>query len=234
MQSLGQTECDSIKFDHEDKMTKLQSGLSKLDLYVLGRFWIQALRTVLVGAKFCMIPVVHAAMKPEEIPKKPPPMKYKELPLYNSPHYEYKDYVADQEKCPEHKDKLLHNALIPYVREHRKIAEERICKTCNAIKKNFEDTSKLVESRKNEAKAYMRSPDNLQLRQGVVASGVLAGYLIGGGGGIPKRIIYLLSWRYHFITQLVGKNFSLRERLPCKDDMPPQPPPRKPLCPPKK
>ncbi|KAJ8704582.1 hypothetical protein PYW07_011770 [Mythimna separata] len=113
---------DGALFGSQEHFKKEMSRLCYGDLYVIGRLWIQGLRKVLVGANFSLIPVVHAA-KPLEMffaPKKPPKMKYKDLPLYESPHYEYKDYMEDKKKCPKANVKILHTYLFPKVQSYRK------------------------------------------------------------------------------------------------------------------
>ncbi|KOB69633.1 Apolipoprotein O domain containing protein, partial [Operophtera brumata] len=61
-------------FETEEEMRESLSRLCYGDLYVIGRMWIEVLKTGLLG--------------------------YKDLPLYQTPHYEYKDYEADRDKCP--------------------------------------------------------------------------------------------------------------------------------------
>jgi MICOS complex subunit MIC27 len=247
-------------FQNEDEQRQYLTKFCYGDLFIIGKIWIQALKTALVGATLSLVPVVHAA-KPPEPPQKPPPMKYKELPLYKSPHYEYKDYLADKDKCPEYNVKLIHKALLPHVKEYRKKTQEELNNACCCVRSTCREICETISTNKKNFKCYMRCPDNLCLRQGVVASGTLAGFLLGGGGGIPRRFFftslgglttgalcfpketdeYFREACYHTAKVFIGiynstcgKNFALRERLPCKDDLPPPPKQRKPLCLPKK
>ncbi|CAG9794449.1 unnamed protein product [Diatraea saccharalis] len=258
-EEIEECENDEI-FKSEDDMKKSLSRLCYGDLFVIGRIWIEALQAVLVGAKFRLIPVVEAAAK-NEPPKKPPPMKYKDLPIYENPHYEYKDYIADKQKCPGYKDKIIHNALLPHVTKSRKKALECYGNLCCTLKSNCNVLCSTVRENKKNFKDYMRHPDNLALRQGVLATGTLTGFLLGGGGGVPRRFFftslgalaagalcfpketdeYFREACYHSAKAVLavynttcGKNFALRERIPCKDDLPKEPKPRKPLCPQKK
>lgn len=239
-------------FTSEDEMKESLARLCHGDLYVIGRLWIQALRAVLVGANLSLIPVVHAA-KPEESPKKPPPMKYKDLPIYESPHYEYKDYVEDKKKCPKANVKLLHQYLYPKVRSCRKSWCESLCDFAKDFGELKDDACAAILKKQREFKKYMRCPDNAPLRQGVVALGTIVGYYIGSGRGIPRRLFFtsigaLASGALCFpketdeifrnVSFQIGKlaltvlnitchkNFSMRERLPCPDDLPPPPPQR--------
>ncbi|KAL0859194.1 hypothetical protein ABMA27_011012 [Loxostege sticticalis] len=230
------------------------------DLSIIGKIWIQALKAILVGAQFSSIPVVHAE-EVEETPKKPPKMKYKELPIYTSPHRDYKDYMECKDKCPDRDVKLLQRALLPYVTKARQKCKCAYCSVFCTIKCKHKDICKSLCHSKEDFKKTMRDPNNLQMRQGVVAGGTLAGFLLGGGGGIPRRVFFtslgalatgslcfpketdetFRNVAYHVGTFVVAvynmackKDFALRERLPCKDDLPPEPKPRKPVCPSKR
>lgn len=116
--NLGINSFNDEIFVVENKMFQALKKLCCGDFYIIGQIWINALKTVLVGAKFSIIPVVHAA-KPIPPPEKPPPMKYTELPIYKAPHYEYKEYIADKDKCPKANVKLIQEYLLPYVRNYR-------------------------------------------------------------------------------------------------------------------
>ncbi|XP_028159718.1 uncharacterized protein LOC114352327 [Ostrinia furnacalis] len=247
-------------FESDEEMKASLKNLCYGDLCMIGKIWIQALKVVLVGAKFSLIPVVHAA-KPPEPPKKPPKMKYKDLPIYSSPHYDYKDYVESKDKCPDRNVKLVHRALLPHVKSLRQKSIEAYCSACCSLRCTFGDMRNSINDSKREFKKTMRDPCNLQMRRGVVAAGTLAGYLLGGGGGIPRRAFFtslgalatgslcfpketdeiFRNVAYHtakvaltLYNATCRKDFALRERLPCKDELPPEPKPRKPVCPPKK
>lgn len=251
--------CDDDKLQCKEE-TETFKNIRNGDLSTLGKIWIRALKTVLVGADFCLIPVVYAA-KPPEPPKRPPKMRYKDLPIYQSPHYEYKEYVASKDKCPNRNVRILHTALLPYVKGLRKSSSNAFCALCCSARCTCKDAYISIANSKNDFKKFMRDPSNLQLRQGVVAGGTLAGYLLGGGGGVPRRLFFtglgalaagslcfpketdeiFRNVSYHTSKCLIaaynsmcGKDFAFRERLPCKDDLPPDPKPRKPVCPPKK
>ncbi|CAH0404223.1 unnamed protein product [Chilo suppressalis] len=253
------TDADDGIFKSENEMRESLSKLCYGDLFLIGRIWVEALQAVLVGTKFNLIPAVNAMGKTKEdaVPKRPPPMKFEELPIYENPHYEYKDHVADKDKCPEYKNKLVHNALLPHVKKSRKRAKEIYENFCGTMKSHCKNTCASVKENKKRVKEYMRHPDNLVLRQGVLAAGTLTGFLLGGGGGVPKRFFftslgalaagslcfpkqtdeYFRTACYHtakvalaVYNTTCGKDISLRERIPCKEDLPPEPKPRKPLC----
>ncbi|XP_059058951.1 uncharacterized protein LOC131852293 [Achroia grisella] len=256
----NEEEEDSEIFKSEDEMKRSLTRLCYGDLCVIGKIWIRALKYVLVGARMSLVPVVKAA-KPAECPKRPPPMKYKDLPIYKSPHYDYKDHIAQKERCPEANDKLIHNYLFPRVACYRRCIQEQFNETRCMLKNTCKDICSSINSSKKDFKRYMRCPENLQLRQAVLATSTATGFLLGSGRGIPRRLFFtglgalaggalcfpketdeafrsfLFNTGKGFINAYnlyCGKGFALRERIPCKDDMPPPPQPRKQQCPEKK
>ncbi|XP_026483827.2 uncharacterized protein LOC113391913 [Vanessa tameamea] len=230
------------------------------DLYIIGRLWIEALKTALIGMNFRLIPVVEAAKVPET-PQKPPSMKYTDLPLYKSPHYEYKDHLEANQKCPDANVKLLHRSLLPYVKCYRHIIARNICEAKCFVEEKYFNTCNVIRNARKDFKQSMRDPKNLPIRQVTVAFGGTAGYILGGGGGIPRRIFFtslgfisagalcfpqetddiFRNVTYTFgkvfiavYNKWCGKEFLMREKLACKDELPPPPPTRKPIpCPPK-
>ncbi|KAL0859193.1 hypothetical protein ABMA27_011011 [Loxostege sticticalis] len=252
-------EDEVIKYNDKELQTEeeTKTPLKNLfDLSIIGKIWIQALKAVLVGAQFSSIPVVYAA-EVEEIPKKPPKTKYKELPIYTSPHYDYKDYLECKDKCPDRNVKLLQQALLPYVTKAREMSVDAYCSFSEFFRCKRKVYCKSLCDSKDDFKKTMRDPNNLQMRQGVVAGGTLAGFLLGGGGGIPRRVFFtsigalatgslcfpketdetFRNVAYHVGTYILvaynlacKKDFALRERLPCKDDLPPEPKPYKRIC----
>ncbi|XP_072937642.1 uncharacterized protein [Epargyreus clarus] len=255
------TDCgDQIEiFESEDEMRRSLTHFCYGDLYVIGRLWIEALKTALVGTKLSLIPVVSAAKCPEP-PQKPPPMKYTDLPLYKSPHLEYKDYIQDKEKCPKSKVRIMHTYLLPKVKCFRRDFQKKSCEAKCALLSTCCNAATSFNNKKKDFKKMMRDPENLSIRQAVVLAGGATGFLIGSGKGIPRRFFYtglgVLStgalcfpketdagfreFTYYsgklliaFYNSMCGKHFSLRERMPCKEDLPPPVLPRKPQCPPK-
>nr|XP_034838417.1 uncharacterized protein LOC117994592 [Maniola hyperantus] len=250
----------NYKIVHATKLPKA-TDQDNIDLYIIGRIWIRALQKALLGANFNVIPVVHAAKQPEP-PQKPPKMKYTDLPIYESPHNEYKEYLEDKDKCLERNTKLLHKFLLPYTKKYRKIAQENLCHAKCIVNKYCVNTCACVKKAKNDFKATMRDPENLAVRQAVVGVGTLTGYLIGGGGGLPRRFFFtsigflatgalcfpketdevFRSFTYMVAKAVISiynmacnKNADLRERLACREDLPSPPPQRKAIqCPPKK
>lgn len=247
--------------DTEYETTNSINSILCGDLYIIGRLCIEALKLAVAGVKINLIPVVEAAKAPE-IPQKPPPMKYTDLPLYNSPHYEYKDYIKDKEKCPDAKIKLLHRSLLPHVKCYREAFQRNLCELKCAIDEQRVNACNAVRRAKKDFKQTMRDPNNLVIRQATVAVGGAAGYFLGSGGGIPRRLFFtglgfLTAGALCFpketdeifrdvafttgkffmgiYNKWCGKEFTLRDRLPCKDEVPPEPPKRKPVqCPQKK
>ncbi|KAM3955358.1 uncharacterized protein ACR2FA_010736 [Aphomia sociella] len=243
-------------FKSKDEMEKSLTRLCYGDLYIIGRLWISVLKFVLVGAKMSLIPVVKAAKLPET-PQKPPPMKYKDLPIYKSPHFEYKEHIAKKQLCAEANDKLLHKFLLPRVACYRRCAQQQLCDARCAFKNKSKEICTSIDTSKKDFKKYMRCPENLQLRRAVLAATTATGYLLGSGRGIPRRTLFtglgalaggslcfpketdeaFRTFLYHTGKSVIavyntycGKNFALRERIPCKDEMPPPPKCRKTQC----
>ncbi|XP_004933292.1 MICOS complex subunit MIC27 [Bombyx mori] len=216
---------------------------SHLDLYIIGKLWIDALRSALLGAK--IVPTVEAAKT--EVPTKPPPMRLNELPLYDNPHQIYKDYLEDLEKCPKAKSKMLHEYLQPHVTALRMSAQCNYCDFKCELESMKEEICVSMRKAKTDFKAYMRDPKNLELRHGVVGIGALSGYLFASKRGIPGRLFFtslgalaggalcfpketdeiFRSAMYHFGKAALGvynlicsHNLSLRDRLPCEADQP--------------
>ncbi|XP_050358930.1 uncharacterized protein LOC126779123 [Nymphalis io] len=228
------------------------------DLYIIGRLWIEALKTALIGMNFNLIPVVEAAKIPET-PQKPSSMKYTDLPLYKSPHFEYKDHVEAKSKCSEANVKLLHRSLLPYVKCYRQVIAQNICLTKCAAEEKYINACNAIRNVKKDFKQRMRDPNNIPIRQATVAIGGTTGYVLGGGGGIPRRIFctslgfitagalcfpretdeIFRNAAYSFgkvfiavYNKWCGKEFVMREKLACKDELPPPPPTRKSIpCP---
>lgn len=232
------------------------------DLYVIGKIWIDAVKICLTGAEINILPKVEAAKPDAGPPKKPPPMKLSELSIYKNPYNEYKDYLEEKEKCPDGKVKLLHRSLLPHVKNVKQEVKKGACEAACFMKSNYKKAVDTVKEIKNNFRRTMREPDNLTIRQGVVASGGVLGYMLGGGGGIIRRLLYTSAGLLTtgalcfpketdetfrnaiYITgkslidiynKWCNKDFNLRERLACRDEFPPTPPSRPPMkCPPQK
>ncbi|XP_026749630.2 uncharacterized protein LOC113510342 [Galleria mellonella] len=251
---------DDEIFKSEDEMKRSLSRFCYGDLCVIGTIWIRTLKFLLVGANMSLIPVVKAA-KPPDCPKRPPPMKSKDLPIYKSPHYEYKDHIAQKSRCPEANDKLFHKFLLPHVTCYRRSIQRQACDARCSIGKTYNDIYCSINTSAKDFKTFMRSRENLQLRQTVLATTTATGYFIGSGRGIPRRIFFaglgalaggslcfpketdeaFRNFLYHSAKTLIAaynfycnKSFALKERIPCKDDMPTPSKPREQQCPEKK
>lgn len=148
------------------------------DLYVIGRIWIGLLQKGLIGTNGNMVPVVEASAKLPVTPQKPPKMKYTDLPIYDSPHNDYKEYIDEKNIPAERNMKILQQYLLPYVKSYRKIAVENLCKIECEVKRYFVNTRASISKSKNDFKETMRDPANLAKRQAVVGAGTLTGTLI--------------------------------------------------------
>ncbi|CAG5052993.1 unnamed protein product [Parnassius apollo] len=233
-----------LNSNNESKISK--SKFCYGDLYTIGKIWLFALKSALLGFKVCLIPVVKAdsSSKP---PKKPPPMKYKDLPLYQSPHYEYKEFIASKSKCPEADVKLMHRFLLPYVTMCRKEVQNKTCQMTRTVKEIYNNARTSLSETKKDFKASMRDSENLSVRKAVVLTGAGTGYLLAVGKGIPRRIFMTAAgaamggalcfpketdeafrtFAYYSGKTAVrlynwscGKELTLRERLPCQEDVP--------------
>ncbi|KPJ11000.1 hypothetical protein RR48_10180 [Papilio machaon] len=216
------------------------------DLYLIGTVWVTVTKSALLGAS-SLIPMVEAASPPPPPPTKPPLMKYKELPMYKSPHNEYKEYLEEKDKCPERNVKVMRRFLLPYVSIIRKGVQANTCKLVLGIRDGVCSLQKSVAESKKQFTATMRDNENLTIRRAVVVAGTGIGFLLGGGRGIPRRVFMtgagaatagalcfpketdeaFRTFTYYSgktilgIANLIcGRDFGWRERLPCKDDLP--------------
>ncbi|CAK1593380.1 unnamed protein product [Parnassius mnemosyne] len=238
--------CHDQIFNYSNESKIHKSQFCYADLYTIGKIWLFALKSALLGFKVCLIPVVKADSSSVP-PKKPPPMKYKDLPLYQSPHYEYKEFIASKSKCPEADVKLMHRFLLSYVTMCRKEVQYQSCQMNHAVKEIYNNARTSLRETKKDFKASMRDSENLTIRKAVVLMGAGAGYLLAAGKGIPRRIFMTAAgaaaggalcfpketdeafrnFAYYSGKTAVGlynwccgKDFALRERLPCQDDLP--------------
>lgn len=115
-------------------------------------------------------------------PEKPPPMRYTELPLYDSPHSNYKEKQASVHQCQKFKQKIIQSTIQPYVKRYRcivtKIFDEidewftwTKCQVTNAFEAFTLSAEKFV--------SYMRDDKNLDIRKAVVAVGTATGFVFG-------------------------------------------------------
>lgn len=251
---ISDQDYDDAIFKSQENFEKDISRLCDGDLYVIGRLWIQTLRKVLVGADLVLIPVVLAAQPTQEtVPQKPPKMKYKDLPIYESPHYEYKDYLEDKKKCPKANVKILQTYLYPKVKSYRQSWVNSIRDFNKDAKELKNDGCKFVCKKKDELICYLRSPDNLMVRRAILATGMMTGFFVGRGAGLLRRLFGTTAgglatgalvfpketdevfrdtsfkvgkFGINMFNNICGKKFALREKIPCRDDMPSPPPVR--------
>ncbi|XP_053621182.1 uncharacterized protein LOC128681378 [Plodia interpunctella] len=254
----GESKEDNVIVESKEQMDAFLQKLFRCDLYVLGRIWIEALKAVLVGAQLRLIPVVHAA-KPPPPPTRPPKMRYKDLPIYDTPHYDYKEYELQKQSCPAAKTKLMHNYLLPYVKQYRTDLQGQLCKLKCTAKCTIKETKNSLVCTTNDIKKYMRDPNNIQIRQGLVGSGTMLGWMMGAN--VPKKIFFaglgglstgalcfpeetdeafrsFMAQTGHVLLAIYNaycnKNVAFRASVPCTKELPGEPPKRKPQCPKKK
>lgn len=234
-------------FNSDDEMKNSLNHIFYGDLYIMGRIWIETLKSVLIGTKFSIfkIPAVKAAPPKEEIPTKPGDMPASSLPLYESPHRNFKEYNEDQSYCSDVNTKIMHQLLQPYVSGIRQGAQEfgaavkfEFKDTCNDIRWHYRD-------KKSQLIKRMRDPANTGERAAVVALGGLFGYLYAHKNKTNKIFYASLGllatgalcfpedtdccvkhFCYYFAkgflipyNKFFDTNCGLREKLPCKDSI---------------
>lgn len=216
------------------------------DFYIIGRIWIDALKSVLLGSKLNLIkfPTVKAANKKEDVPERPKAMKATELPLYGDKHAAYKDYEEEKSLCKEVNKKIIHSFMLPYVSCARKCTQD----VCGVIKNELDDTktelSEYFHDKKKATITYLRDPKNVNERSVTVLLGGVSGYLFGYKRGIPSKILFtglgiLASGALCFPEEtdenfkkfcyysaqavikgynfITGDNYVMKEKLPCKE-----------------
>ncbi|XP_041973736.1 MICOS complex subunit MIC27-like isoform X2 [Aricia agestis] len=148
------------------------------------------LRKVVLGSGIvALIPTVNAASPVQEAagPKKPPPMRLSELPIYDAPHADYNEYLETKEK--EGKSSYMRSALHPPVQAVREQCQSVWSQTesvKNVIKDNYNEFS----DRSEWIVQYLREEENKQTRYGAVAMGGLTGFIFGLRGGFIRRLFY--------------------------------------------
>ncbi|CAH1642987.1 unnamed protein product [Spodoptera littoralis] len=173
--------------------------------------------------------------------------------------------MEDKKKCPNANVKLLHNYIYPKVKNYRKGWVDSIADFKKDACELKNEACAVICQKKAEFKKAMRAPENCNVRQAVVAVGAATGFLLASKKGLPTKFFYasigglatgalcfpketdevfrLASYKIAKVALAIfnktcGQNIILRERIPCREDMPPPPPERpanqKNPCPPKK
>lgn len=122
-------------------------------------------------------------------PQKPPPMRYTELPIYDSPHSNYNENQENVHKCKEFKHKIVQRAILPYVKRYRCIVCDifnEVDEWFNWIKCQITIAFETYTLSTKKFLSYMRDNKNLDLRKAVVAFGTATGFVFG------SRNYYLL------------------------------------------
>ncbi|XP_021209059.1 uncharacterized protein LOC101737762 isoform X2 [Bombyx mori] len=137
-----------------------------------------------------LVPVIKAAAPINEEsngPAKPPPMRVSELPLYETPHADYAEYL--EAKAHEQKTSYLKSALLPPVRALREQVQTFVDQT-DFIKHSIQDNYHEFQDKSEWIFKYLREEENKEVRYGAVAMGGLTGFIFGLRGGFIRRIIY--------------------------------------------
>ncbi|KAI8441512.1 hypothetical protein MSG28_015100, partial [Choristoneura fumiferana] len=170
----------------------------------------------------CFIPSVKAAYPPK-VPERPKPMKYKDLPLYESPHYEYKDHNADKLRCPIWTRKLWQTILLPHVSVYRKEVQKTLCFAKSELIDTYKEVKTDYRTAEKRILNYMRDPKNDTLKKACMTIGET-------DEGFRTFMYYVGKGLVAFYNSYCGKNFSFRERVACTRDLPTMPKvPTKPL-----
>ncbi|KAI5643669.1 hypothetical protein NE865_04260 [Phthorimaea operculella] len=174
-------DCQDPIFKSKEEMRQYLSRLCYGNLHIIGRIWIESVKSALVGTKMCLVPTVQAAAKPkliDDTPKKPPKMKYKDLPLYENPHSRYKDYLVDEdEKCLGDNPKLLQCAALPIVSKWRRTTQSALTDVTGFIKESARDLKNTVVKQKSCFINCIRN-EELYKRRATVILGTAAAYII--------------------------------------------------------
>lgn len=136
-------------------------------------------RTLELLPTLSILPVILAINR---APEKPPPMKYTDLPIYESPHANYKEDQENVYKCKENKEKIVQKMLQPYIKPYRRFI---ICifgevgEWFNYGKCQVTTTLDGIKFSTDKFISYMRDDKNFDLRKAVVAFGTATGFVFG-------------------------------------------------------
>ncbi|CAG9110961.1 unnamed protein product [Plutella xylostella] len=150
------------------------------------------LRKLAVGSSLvALIPIVKAASPITSDagsgPQKPPKMRPSELPIYDSPHADYAEYVAAKNKQPE--VSYIKSSLetpVSIVREKVQTGWQHTSMVTDTVKDKYHE----IQDRSDWIVKYLREEDNKEIRYGAVVMGGLTGFIFGLRGGIFRRLIY--------------------------------------------
>lgn len=170
-----------------DEIQTLPSKVHYKNLYVAGKVWVDALKTSLRHTKVRLTPVNQPG---KDVPEKPPPMKYQDLPIYDSPHYKYKQYIEDLKKNPNSDKKILHSFLYPMVHKYRRPLTESFSKMTDELKDMSDEAQEAFNKRVTCFKKFMRDPNNVMIGRTVLGLSTVTGVYIGSGTRSVTRKLF--------------------------------------------
>lgn len=202
--------CKKYIFQSRDEMSQSISKLCYGNLYVIGSLWLEGMKKIMVGKRMCVVPKLKAAnnnnknnnklttkeeaenttSKEECIPKKPPEMRYSELPLYTSPHQEYKESMYDTWYCRDYKSHTLQTILFPYVREARITIQCKISEVRERMLQSLCDLRLVTDSSMCRVQEHMRDPCNKMQAKTFVALSTATGVVLGSKRGFLRAMFY--------------------------------------------
>lgn len=205
-EEVGQ-QCNIYIFQSEDEMSQNISKLCYGNLYVIGSLWIEGMKKVMVGKRMCVVPKINAAnnrstakeqavVEPhttsecECIPMKPPHMSYSELPIYYSPHRDYKEYENSTWYRPECNTLLLQRKIYPYVRQARINIQRKSTEAQQEISEMICVLRYITARAICGLQEHLRNPCNKAKAKACVALSTATGVVLGAKKGVLKAFLY--------------------------------------------
>ncbi|XP_041987999.1 uncharacterized protein LOC121739575 [Aricia agestis] len=170
-----------------------------LNLYILGKLWIDLLSKALVGEKFDITSAkatqTRESLLKNEMKSQPPKIQYQ------SSLVKYKDVPVYQDQNVQYKEKDMKNFFIDNVTRLKTFLVPRVGYYRTTLQKSFSDLKTYMlnefERRKDDVlktrekfRENMRDPGKLPYRYTAAATGGITGYLLAAGGGIPRRVLF--------------------------------------------
>lgn len=205
------TQCKKYIFQSKDEMSRSLSKLCYGNLYVIGSIWIEGMTKVMLGKRMCVVPKINAATtatnnnnevteideaviphKPNEeeycIPKKPPDMRYSELPLCCSPHRDYNEY-QHYAWC-QRKSQIFQTIIYPFVRQARISIQNKAKESRRNLSENLSVLRYMIAATTNEIQDHLRNPCNRVKAKACVAMSTATGVVLGSKKGLLRAIFY--------------------------------------------
>ncbi|KAI5635841.1 apolipoprotein O domain-containing protein [Phthorimaea operculella] len=151
--------------------------------------FLEMLRTVAIGTgvMVTLMPTVKAAIPVDKEPQKPAPMKPSELPIYESPHADYAEFI--EEKSTKKQVGQVRSLLMEPITSVRQSVQSVLEQT-DSVRQTISDNIHEFQDRTDWIVKYLREEENKDIRYGAVGMGGLTGFIFGLRGGIIRRVFY--------------------------------------------